>query len=622
MDRIQRKKPEFRRIAAMIMAVAMIISVIPFPEGLFHVTAAAAVKMSATWTYTDTMYDSSNNEVSELSGSIGILVNTNNDVLNVDASSGKMSNRKKLGYGSDFQINNGTVLTFPIIKGAKRCTITIQAFNELTTENITAAGLDNVTITPLSNNGWKKYEISGNVEKNTEEIKLTVGLDTYFQEMTVDSSTSLAVTSAGFAEGGDTTAEWTYSNGSVVASNSASSIQKTTGTYTNTDGDVLYVDASAGKFAPDTTQQYRIQINATTQMTIPAAGEKATLTLIINKNNISTDTQSVLTDKYLSLSGTGLLKAECTKNEVYLEDNNYRKVEITCYLDGDEGELTLTALSNTYFKSLAIACETLDKTTIKGSITSSAEIPDGTAIVATNQTTKLSYTGVITNGTYEIAVPAEDEEMTYELSVSDAEYQIASGVTTHVISKDKSADITANLKLVKLSTCVVTGSISGFADDYDISRLDVLFKAAGETEYVPEVTVDTKNKTYTAKLEKDMPYSVALQGVNDYELTAPAENVTYSEDSTLNMTVALKPTYQVSLTLPDTPDLSGKNITYTYINQDDGYTYIFSNKEAISLRDGTYLLQLSGDFLAQPYCVKSGLYVTVAGKKSCTDTYI
>lgn len=601
MDRIQRKKPEFRRIAAMIMAVAMIISVIPFPEGLFHVTAAAAVKMSATWTYTDTMYDSSNNEVSELSGSIGILVNTNNDVLNVDASSGKMSNRKKLGYGSDFQINNGTVLTFPIIKGAKRCTITIQAFNELTTENITAAGLDNVTITPLSNNGWKKYEISGNVEKNTEEIKLTVGLDTYFQEMTVDSSTSLAVTSAGFAEGGDTTAEWTYSNGSVVASNSASSIQKTTGTYTNTDGDVLYVDASAGKFAPDTTQQYRIQINATTQMTIPAAGEKATLTLIINKNNISTDTQSVLTDKYLSLSGTGLLKAECTKNEVYLEDNNYRKVEITCYLDGDEGELTLTALSNTYFKSLAIACEALDKTTIKGSITSSAEIPDGTAIVATNQTTKLSYTGVITNGTYEIAVPAEDEEMTYELSVSDAEYQIASGVTTHVISKDKSADITANLKLVKLSTCVVTGSISGFADDYDISRLDVLFKAAGETEYVPEVTVDTKNKTYTAKLEKDMPYSVALQGVNDYELTAPAENVTYSEDSTLNMTVALKPTYQVSLTLPDTPDLSGKNITYTYINQDDGYTYIFSNKEAISLRDGTYLLQLSGDFLAQPY---------------------
>lgn len=65
---------------------------------------------------------------------------------------------------------------------------------------------------------------------------------------------------------------------------------------------------------------------------------------------------------------------------------------------------------------------------------------------------------------------------------------------------------------MKLSTCVVTGSISGFADDYDISRLDVLFKAAGETEYVPEVTVDTKNKTYTAKLEKDMPYQCSITG--------------------------------------------------------------------------------------------------------------
>ncbi len=105
-------------------------------------------------------------------------------------------------------------------------------------------------------------------------VTLTMQKQEYFRSVQADSSTSLAVTSAGFAEGGDTTAEWTYSNGSVVASNSASSIQKTTGTYTNTDGDVLYVDASAGKFAPDTTQQYRIQINATTQMTIPAAERK------------------------------------------------------------------------------------------------------------------------------------------------------------------------------------------------------------------------------------------------------------------------------------------------------------------------------------------------------------
>ena len=339
--------------------------------------------------------------------------------------------------------------------------------------------MENVKITRTGTGDWSTYTITGTPDKNVSAVTLTMQKQEYFRSVQADSSTSLAVTSAGFAEGGDTTAEWTYSNGSVVASNSASSIQKTTGTYTNTDGDVLYVDASAitgttsAKFAPDAGSNQRIQVNINTKMTVPAVGDKAVLTFVIKKEGVGADTENVLTDGYLNLSGTGLLKAECTKNEVYSEDNNYRKVEITCYLDGDEGELTLTALSSTYFKSLAIACETLDKTTIKGSITSSAEIPDGTAIVATNQTTKLSYTGVITNGTYEIAVPAEDKEMAYELSVSDAEYQIASGVTTHVISKDKKCRYYSKFKAGEIKYCVVTGSISGFADDYDISSLDV-----------------------------------------------------------------------------------------------------------------------------------------------------
>ena len=609
MDRIKRKKPEFRRIAAMIMAAAMIISVIPFPEGLFHVTAAAAVKMSATWTAANsTLTDSDDAEAASVKG--GKLTNDTGDTIQI---SGTATFTKR---DSDFLANNGVSLDIPVVEGAKTCTLTIVSYSDITESNanpVLVSGMENVKITRTGTGDWSTYTITGTPDKNVSAVTLTMQKQEYFRSVQADSSTSLAVTSASFADGGDTTAEWTNSNGSVLASNSTSSIQKTTGTYTNTDGDVLYVDASAGKFAPSGNY---IQINSSTKLTVPATGDKAVLTAVVYKGGTGTDISEVLDGSHLNLTGTGLLKAECVSNVTAPEDSSSRKVEIVCYLDGQEGELTLEVLTNTYFKSLAISCETLDKAVIKGSVTATGSIPDGTAIVATNQTTGLSYTGTITNGTYAIEVPAESEEMTYELSVSDPEYQIASGVTTHTVSNASLSDITANLKLVKLSTCVVTGSISGFADDYDISSLDVLFKAAGETEYVPEVTVDTKNNTYTAKLEKDMPYSVALQGVNDYELTAPAENVTYSEDSTLNMTAALKPTYQVSLTLPDTPDLSGKNITYTYVNQDDGYTYIFSNKEAISLRDGTYLLQLSGDFLAQPYCVKSGLYVTVAGKKA------
>ena len=49
------------------------------------------------------------------------------------------------------------------------------------------------------------------------------------------------------------------------------------------------------------------------------------------------------------------------------------------------------------------------------------------------------------------------------------------------------------------------------------------------------------------------------------------------------------------------------------MNNDDGYRYVFTDKDAIKLRDGSYTLTLGGDFLALPYKVKSGNTVTVKG---------
>ena len=78
------------------------------------------------------------------------------------------------------------------------------------------------------------------------------------------------------------------------------------------------------------------------------------------------------------------------------EDKNYLDLEFVCYLTGDEGELTLNFLNttdgkNNYIKSLSIQCEELEKTAIKGTVTSSSTIPDGTCVVATNKTTGLQY---------------------------------------------------------------------------------------------------------------------------------------------------------------------------------------------------------------------------------------
>ena len=54
MKKSVRKKGWFKRISAVIMAVALILSGLYIPDGLFAVKAKAAESMSATWTYEDT----------------------------------------------------------------------------------------------------------------------------------------------------------------------------------------------------------------------------------------------------------------------------------------------------------------------------------------------------------------------------------------------------------------------------------------------------------------------------------------------------------------------------------------------------------------------------------------
>ena len=607
----QKKKSWFKRVSAVLMTVALVLSGISLPDGLFNITVKAATKASASWTVKDTMYadGDSDNSVTELSGKSGKLVNSSGDELLVDATAkgAKITNRVSNG---DYQVNKGTTLTFPVVSGAKTCTITLKAYYAITADNIQCTGLSNIKVTEQSDTGWKNYVITGEPQKGVSSVSITITSDkgNYFKSMQVDSSTSYAETAAAFAKG-HTKAEWDYT-GSVSASNSKSSIQKVTGTYTNADGDVLYVDATpSGKFQPDATNT-RIQVNTGTKIVMPANGDKAVITLLLNKNNVGTDTESVLS-KYITISGKVLRKAECISNEKDT-DGNYRKVTIECYLTGDEGEITLDVIANTYIKSLSIDCQTLDKKAISGTVTSNSEIPSDLQVVATNKTTGLTYTSDVKDGNYLVEVPAEDTEMEYELSLSNPAYIIASGVATHKISTS-SSDITANLSIMKLSTCTVTGTITGFADDYDTDNLNLVFTTTDDTEYVPEVIIDKIKNTYSAKLEKGITYSVGLKGVNDYDITSTKTGISYSEDSTLNFEVSLKPVHKVSLTLPEEPDMTGKSVTYTYTNKEDGYTYIFANKDSVQLRDGSYTLSLSGDFEAQPYKITAGDTVTVKG---------
>lgn len=617
MKKSGRKKGWFKRVSAVIMAVALILSGIYIPDGLFAVKAKAAESMSATWTYEDTndkMYDSNENNVTQLEGNSGKLLSLKGDELIINATSGKFSSNGSNAY----QTNKGTILTFPIVAGAGKCTITLKSESTLTVSDIELDGMEDVTV---QSNGSKIYEITGYVKKNAENVALTIDINTYLYSIQIDSSTSTAATAAVFStdklnqfkKEGKVSAEWDYdtNNNKIESTKSTSSIQSDKGTYTNSDGDVLYVDASSGKFEPKTDK--RIQVNNSTKIYAPVIGDKAVITLIVNKNCVggTGNTKDLLTSIW-KVSGRTVKKAECISNSKL--DGSYNTVTIELYLTGDEGEIELESAysSSTYIQSLSIECEELEKTAIKGTVTSSSAIPDGTCVVATNKTTGLQYSGEISDKMYSIEVPVEDEEMEYELSISNPAYIITKGITSAKFSKEASSELTADITVMNLSTKTVTGSITGFADDYDVSELGITFSTEEDTEYVPEVTIADDKKSYSAKVEEGVTYSVALTGVDDYEITSAHSGISYTEDGILDITAGLKPTYAVTLNLPDEPDLTGKDITYTYTNKDNGkYTYNFSSQDSIKLREGSYTLTLGGDFLAQPYKIKSGADITV-----------
>ena len=619
MKKSVRKKGWFKRISAVIMAVALILSGISIPDGLFAVKAKAAENSSASWSMSDKMYKEgdSENTVSELNKAKGTLVNSNNDELILDATSAKITNRNQ-----DFQVNTDLVLTFPLVENARTCTITIQSYNELTNDNIEIAGMSDYVFTTDTTTSYKSYIIKGVVNKGVTEVSVKLKLNTYFNSIKIDSSTSTATTSAafsadklsGFETGKTISAEWNYSNGTISDSGSNTQIYNKTGKYTNKDGDVLYIDASkenGAAFKLDSSYS-RIQLNKGVEINVPVVGDKAVITLLLSKNYTGTTTEDILTDSMISINdNSNLLYKKCTSNEKY--DDNYRKIEITCYLSGAEGEITVISnVAKNYLQSLSIQCEELEKTSIKGTITSSSAIPDGTSVVAVNKTTGLQYSGIISDNMYSVEVPVEDEEMEYELSISNPAYIITSGITSVKVSKEASGQVTADITIMKLSTKMVTGNITGIADEYDVSQLGVSFLTDADTEYVPEVVMAADKKSYSARVEEGVTYSVTLTGVDDYEITSAHSGISYTEDGVLDITAGLKPTYAVTLNLPDKPDLTGKNIIYTYTNKDNSrYTYSFDSKDNIRLREGSYTLTIGGDFIAQPYKLKSGADITV-----------
>ena len=616
-----RMKRRVRSIVSIALVVAMVCAVIPYwPEGLFMDKVQAATESSEWTTANSTLYaaaDSTAPVTQTSTGSEFKLTNASDKSITIQSeSTGQLKVRSEQG---DFQVNNGTVLTIPVVTGAKKCTISLAAYSDVNTSvQVSGTGVVSSTITPdTAGTSWSVYTIDC-VLNGATEVTLTMTANNYFRSIAVSSSTSEYETKGTL---NNMDAEWTYEATNVLkdtADATVSQVQGKAGTYTNADGDILYVDATTGKFAPSVANT-RIQVNTGTKMYIPVKGDKATIKLTVNKNTCS-DADTFF-DTCMSIEGHSILSAKCTEIKANASDSNYKDVTIVAYLDGSDADVLLTSIytSSNYVKSISVACEELDKLTMAGTVNSAAQIPDGTEVVITNVTGNgAQYKAAITDGSYTVEIPVEEAGNDFTVAISDQEYQITSGNDSYTLSKTdikagEAVDVTNNLTIAKLSTYELSGSITGFDSTYNIDNLDLEFTPSGASTFVPEVTVDKINGTYVAKLEKDAEYSVSLLGVNDYEITSKSTQISNSEDSAMNITVAKKAAYSVNLTLPTELDVTGKEVTYKYTNTADEYVYSFSNAADIKLRDGEYTLSLEGDFEAMPYSVKSGADVTVQG---------
>jgi pectin methylesterase-like acyl-CoA thioesterase len=175
--------------------------------------------------------------------------------------------------------------------------------------------------------------------------------------------------------------------------------------------------------------------------------------------------------------------------------------------------------------------------------------------------------------------------MDYSISVQNAKGYIIESDQNVIVKGATSLDVA--IKKVDLAT--VSGNIKGLNEE-ELSLLDIYFNAIEDKIYKPEVVIT--EDSYTVNLEQGVTYEVIAEGVNDYNIGI-TEYEGPTEDTVLDIEFTEKPLYKVNLDLEGLSDdeKAESAITFTNLNE-EGYSYSFTGTDDISLRDGTYSLEV------------------------------
>lgn len=228
----------------------------------------------------------------------------------------------------------------------------------------------------------------------------------------------------------------------------------------------------------------------------------------------------------------------------------------------------------------------------------------------------------LANNTYSISLKPNISYAASLTGSAAANYAISNATRLVTPTGDS---MTADLAIEKSLTYKISGSIKGFASDYDLSDLALKFVPSDVNSFATvKADIDKASLTYTAQLTANVDYTLKQECAYDYELSKEVKvNQAESTDVQADAEFKLVATYDVSGNFIKLGDTRGKyetadaNVTaIKFTNVDDKYEYNltvadkgFSGK----LRNGSYIASIT----CEDYSTST--HIVVDGKPASKD---
>lgn len=228
--------------------------------------------------------------------------------------------------------------------------------------------------------------------------------------------------------------------------------------------------------------------------------------------------------------------------------------------------------------------------TVSGAITApqGADL-SGASLVFTNDLTGQVTKTSINNGSYSVML---SEQYGYNVSLEGANGYIV-GATDFLELANEAGNTSFPVDIIGVELIEVSGSLADLTAEA-AAKLELKFNS--DAIYVPEVTINASEISYTAKFEKDVTYQVAASGVDDY--TLDTTEVTVAQAGTQDIHFTKKDVYAVNITLegPSAEEAKNVKLTFTRVDPQTGeadknYVYSYTGTENIALRDGQYRVE-------------------------------